>query len=234
MLQEIINKKIDVLRKENHSRYIQFLDRLSDVSEDNIRRYGFMNMGEIPIKEKIYHGFQFKYLVAFDKASNDRWDAILNTNHRVSLICEPSSLVKNNLEYMLDKCLDVKNDSNQSTMALLLKYILFSIGDSKYKELDSDITDEMLKTWYTEMKLAWLTFNPFGLFLNKLNYNYGGLGFVNFMNSNKYDIGHLLIENDFISESEEIKLALRVEVLLYAPYALKHYDSVVTLNSNCI
>ena len=53
MLQEIINKKIDVLRKENHSRYIQFLDRLSDVTEDNIRRYGFMNMGEIPIKEKI-------------------------------------------------------------------------------------------------------------------------------------------------------------------------------------
>ena len=90
MLQDMINKKIDVLRKDNPSRYSQFLDRLSDITEDNIRRYGFRNMDEIPIKEKIYHGFQFKYLVAFDKASNDRWDAILNTNHKVPLICEPS------------------------------------------------------------------------------------------------------------------------------------------------
>lgn len=234
MLQEMINKKIDILRKDNPLRYSQFLDRLSDITEDNIRRFGFRNMNEIPIEEKIYHGFQFKYLVAFDKASNDRWDTILNTNHKVPLICEPNSLVKNNLGYMLDKCLDVSNNSNQSTMALLLKYILFSIGDSKHKELDIDVTDTMLKTWYAEMKLAWLIFNPFGLFLNKLNYNYGGLGFVNFMNSNKYDIGHLLVETDFSSESEEVKLALRVEVLLYAPYALKHYDSVVPLNSNCI
>lgn len=232
MVNEIINEKIEILKSEEPSRYKEFLSRLSDIAEDNLKRYGFKNLIDIPAKEKVYHGFQFKYLVAVDKASNDRWEAVVNMNHRVSLINDENSnlpLIQNNLKYMLDKCLNVENNSEKSTMELLLKYILYSLGDKQYIELDEGITDTMVEIWYEELKLAWLIFNPCGLILNSLGFDYFGMGFNNFINSNKHSIEELLLDSNFNNQPVVLKLALKVEIILFAPYMLKNFNKIVTI-----
>lgn len=227
MLSALINKRIKNLKENDSSRYNQFLDRISDVAADNFMRFGFKDLNTVPLDEKIYHGCLFKHLLAADKASLDRWEAVINQSYNVGIVSDKvnEKYVSNALNIMMENCLSVENNSEQSTLTLLFKYILFTIGDIKFKKLDEDITDEMLSTWHSNLKLGWLMHNPVGLFVEKTSYNYYGMTFSKFFNGNKYDLEDLLIDNEIHTEDYESILALRIEVLLFAPYLLSGFNN---------
>lgn len=213
-LNSLMESKINIVKRKDNFRFVNFRDKILDIYDDNIKRFGVNCIfEELPFKSLCYHGCFFKQLIAFDKITNDRIDAIKNHKYSVKNIetFNESSEIKI-LQDMVDKCInyDINNIDK------FLDYVLFIIGDKNNKTIDYD--DKDIKFYYDNFKPVPLLFFPSGYFMNLTNWNYFGLDFNTFFNLPKIDIINIFDKVNFKDLNDTFKKILLVESYFYAPY----------------
>lgn len=217
LINELINKKIELVQRHDFGRFVKFKEKILEVGSSVIKKHGIgKNLEEIPYKELCYHGTFFSQLKAFDKITNDRFDSCLISNRKVKKINIYSNSIEND---MIQDMVDMSIDYDINLLDKFLNYVLYILGDKLVKEIDFD--DEDNEYFFKTFKPIPLLFFPDSYFMKLTTWDHLGLSFYDFINLRISDLQNILNTCNFKEINITYRKILLIESYFYAPYFVK-------------
>lgn len=213
-----INSLISEAQKDKESSR-RIANAFNDILWNNIMVFGYTDINKLETYQKVYYGYAKELIKLFDIATIDR--QVLKYDYKRKMKRISNTITKDNEDYINKKTMELFMLSNSRSikmnLPLYLKFLAHAFGLNNYEILDNKITNEMKEKWFS-CNLGYIFINP-GNYLTRLfDFDYFGVGFNTFMNSNKYQCLRLLVKNNFFDLDEDLKLAILLECYIYAPY----------------